>query len=138
MSSHPSLTRGKEVLTLDQSLHHLLPLLLFAVVPQECAESPSCLLLHRQHFLQPQQAELPVCHLGHTYGIVSVSARLPVLTLVVRMMKMRGEKLWCSSSPGSSLARQLYRCSSFSCSRQRREHPTFCSASSSVDSNSGN
>lgn len=29
------------------------------------------------------------------------------LTLVVRMMKMRGEKLWCSSSPGSNLARQL-------------------------------
>lgn len=29
------------------------------------------------------------------------------LTLVVRMMKMRGKKLWCSSSPGSSLARQL-------------------------------
>lgn len=32
-----------------------------------------------------------------------------VLTLVVRMVKMRGEKFWCSRSPGSSRARQLYR-----------------------------
>lgn len=52
-----------------------------------------------------------ILYVGY-YGILYVACcdvvwHVAVLTLVVRIMKMRGEKLWCSSSPGSSLARQL-------------------------------
>lgn len=50
-----SARRTRNVLTLYESPHHLLTLLLFAVVAQECAECASCRLLYRQHFLQPKQ-----------------------------------------------------------------------------------
>ncbi|TNN44784.1 hypothetical protein EYF80_045033 [Liparis tanakae] len=49
------------VLTLDQSLHHLLALLMFAVVTQECAEGPSSLSLNRQHLLQHQEPQGVTC-----------------------------------------------------------------------------
>lgn len=60
-SDHQRL-KDQSILTLDQSLHHLLTLLLFAVVTQERAERPSRLLLNWQHLLQQQPKwKSPVC-----------------------------------------------------------------------------
>lgn len=53
---HPELSLdGGGHLTLDQSLHHLPPLLLLPVVAQEHAEGPGGLLLDRQHLLQSER-----------------------------------------------------------------------------------